>query len=336
MNVAVLILSWNAVVPLQHCLRQVWALDPAPNQVMVVDNGSCDGSAEMVAHTFPLATLIRNGANLGFASGMNVGLRALMAQSVPPDLIILLNQDTLVDTNWLGALINAMRSDPTLGAVGCKILYPDGTIQHAGMFLEHPRAIAQHIGWHERDDGRFDQPTTMEFVTGAALALRRTTLEQVGLFDEGYAQAYFEDVDLLWRIRRVGYRIGYEPRATLVHHESLSLPDPLNRGALYNRGRLRFVFKSYPLEELFGPFATAERHSIIQCARSAEGRVLRWAYNETLTNLTGLVAARQILEPDLPTTTLSRMRTLLHELRQTLAHTLYRQAIMTAEEIRAL
>jgi GT2 family glycosyltransferase len=336
MNVTLLILAWNAVVPLQRCLERVFTLDPAPDQVMVVDNGSHDGSADMVVHAFPTVHLIRNEANLGFGRGMNVGLRALMAQTSPPDLIVLLNQDTLVDVGWLGALTSAMSADPTLGAVGCKIRYPDGRIQHAGLILERPRALAHHIGWYEADDGRFDQPMTMEFVTGAALALRRTTLEQVGLFDEGYAQAYFEDVDLLWRIRRNGYRVGYEPRATLVHHESLSLPDPVTRGALYNRGRLRFVFKSYPLDELFGSFADAERRFAAQHAHLAEGRVLRWAYHESLANVDSLVAARCSLEPELPEVVNVRMRALLHELYQTLIHTLYQQAITTAKEIRAL
>ncbi|PDW04064.1 glycosyltransferase family 2 protein [Candidatus Viridilinea mediisalina] len=336
MKCAVLVLAWNGGDALQACLERVLALEPAADQVMVVDNASHDGSADRVAHHFPTVTLVRNEANLGFSGGMNVGLRALMAQSDPPDAILLLNQDTLVDVGWLGALGNALHKNPALGAVGCKIRYPDGTIQHAGVYLEEPRAIVQHVGWHQADDGRFDQPAEMPFVTGAALALRRSVLEHVGLFDAGYAPAYFEDTDLLWRIGRAGYRVGYEPRATLVHHESLSLPDPLARSALYNRGRLRFVLKSYPLEVLTGPFAEAEQRFIQQHARYAEGRVLRWAYNETLANLAELVATRRTLEPDLHATALPLIHKLLCDMRQALAHALYHQAQDTVTTMRAL
>lgn len=336
MKCVVLILAWNGGDVLQHCLERVLALTPAADQVMVVDNASRDGSADQVARYFPAVTLLRNEANLGFSGGMNVGLRTLMAQPEPPDAVLLLNQDTLVDPGCLAALSSALHENPLLGAVGCKIRYPDGTIQHAGVYLERPRAIVQHVGWHQPDDGRFDQPTEMPFVTGAALGLRRSVLEQVGLFDEGYAPAYFEDIDLLWRIGRAGYRVGYEPRATLVHHESLSLPDSLMRSALYNRGRLRFVLKSYSLEDLLGPFAQAEQRFIQQHARYAEGRVLRWAYNETLASLTDLVVARRAIEPDLPASVLPLMHQLVRELRQALADTLYNQATATAEMVRTL
>jgi GT2 family glycosyltransferase len=336
MRSAVIVLTWNAADAALACLGSLAALDPAPDQVVVVDNASVDGSADRVAEHFPAVTLIRNAANLGFSGGMNVGMRALLAQKAPPEAIILLNQDTLVDTGWLAALTTALEADLTLGAVGCKIRYPDGSIQHAGVTLDWPRAVAHHIGWHEPDTGQHDAPQPMEFVTAAAVALRAEALARVGLLDEGYAPAYFEDVDLCWRLRRAGYRIGYAPAATLVHQESLSLHDELTRSAHYNRGRLRFVLKTYALADLLGPFVAAERDFMHMYGHQPEGRALRWAYAEALAALPDIIAARRALGLDTPDSALPALRNLLVGLRRELSHTLYRRAAACATEIYAL
>ena len=336
MRSAVIVLTWNAAEAALACLASLAALNPAPDQIVVVDNASADGTADMVAGRFPAVTLIRNAANLGFSGGMNVGIRALLAQEHPPEAIILLNQDTLVDAGWLAALTAALDADPDLGAVGCKIRYPDGTIQHAGVTLDWPRAVARHIGWHEIDAGQHDAPRSLEFVTAAAIALRAEALELIGLLDEGYAPAYFEDVDLCWRLREAGYRIGYAPAATLVHQESLSLRDELTRSAHYNRGRLRFVLKTYTLADLLGPFAAAERAFQHECGHLSEGRALRWAYAEALAALPGIIAARRELGVDTPAHAPAALRDLLVGLRRELAHTLYRRAAACAAEIYSL
>jgi GT2 family glycosyltransferase len=336
MRSAVIMLAWNAADAALACLGSLAALAPAPDQVVVVDNASADGTPDLVAARFPAVTLIRNAANLGFSGGMNVGMRALLAQEQPPEAIILLNQDTLVDAGWLAALTAALGADPALGAVGCKIRYPDGALQHAGVTLDWPRAVARHVGWHDPDGGQHDAPRDVEFVTAAAVALRTDALAKVGLLDEGYAPAYFEDVDLCWRLRHAGYRIGYAPAATLVHHESLSLRDELTRSAHYNRGRLRFVLKTYALADLLGPFAAAELAFMREYGHLAEGRALRWAYAEALATLPDTLAARRDLGVDTPADAPLALRSLLVGLRRELAHTLYRRAAACAAEIYAL
>jgi O-antigen biosynthesis protein len=336
MRSAVIVLSWNAADVALSCLASLAALAPGPEQLVVVDNASSDGSADLVAQRFPAVTLIRNQSNLGFSGGMNIGIRALLAQAQPPEVIILLNQDTLVDPGWLGAIDAAFEADPSAGAVGCKIRYPDGSIQHAGVTLDWPRAVAQHIGWHERDDGQYDVPRNFDLLTGAALALRSEALVRVGTLDEGYAPAYFEDADLCWRLRHAGYLLRYEPRATLVHQESLSLRDELTRSALYNRGRLRFVLKTYAFTDLLGPFANVERAFVRQYAHTAEGRVLRWAYAATLDALPGILAARRDLGVDTPASAPVAFHDLLVGLRHDLAYALHRRAIFCADTIASL
>lgn len=335
MSAAVVVLTWNGGDGAMACLAALAALDPAPAAVVVVDNASADGTADRVAERFPAFTLIRNARNLGFAGGMNVGIRHLLDGPEPPEVVALLNQDTVVDPGWLGA-IAAPFAEPAVGAVGCKIRYPDGTIQHAGVTLDWPRALARHVGWHERDAGQHDTPRDVELLTFAAVALRAEALRRVGPLDEGYGPAYFEDLDMCWRLRRAGYALRYEPRATLVHQESSSLRDALARSARYNYGRLRFVLKTYALPDLVGAFAEAEAAFIRRHGHDPEGRALRWAYSETLAALPGIVAARRALEPDLPPEAEAAMADVLKGLRRELAHHFRRRAAACADELLAL
>ncbi|HMQ31299.1 MAG TPA: glycosyltransferase [Chloroflexaceae bacterium] len=335
MSAAVIVLTWNGGDEAVACLAALAALDPAPATVVVVDNASADGTPDTVAAQFPAFTLIRNERNLGFAGGMNAGLRRLLDGPAPPEVVALLNQDTVVDPGWLGA-ITAPFADPAVGAVGCKIRYPDGTIQHAGVTLDWPRALARHVGWHERDAGQHDAPRDAELLTFAAVALRAAALRRVGLLDEGYGPAYFEDLDLCARLRRAGYTLRYEPRATLVHQESSSLRDELARSARYNYGRLRFVLKTYSPRDLRGAFAEAEAAFIRLHGHDPEGRALRWAYSETLAALPGLVAARRELEPDLPAEAEAAMAELVRGLRRELARNFHRRAAACADALLVL
>ncbi len=332
MSSAVLVLTWNGGAEAIACLQQVRQLDPAPDIVVVVDNDSHDGTPEQIAALFPTFVLIRNPDNLGYSGGMNVGVRALLARDPLPDIIVLLNQDTLVDREWLGAIATPF-ADPVVGAVGCKIRYPDGTIQHAGLTLDWPLALSRHIGRYEPDRGQYDTPHDVEFVTFAAVALRRQALERIGLFDEGYRPAYFEDVDLCVRLRRAGYRIRYEPRATLVHREAASQRDYLAHSAVVHRGRLRFVVKTYPLEAITGAFAEAERVFLVQHSHPPECRALRWAYDRTLTELPDILRARRELDPDLPSDALMALHALFLDLQRALNRSERQRLTMRADDI---
>jgi O-antigen biosynthesis protein len=332
MRIAVLVLSWNAADALLACLQALAQQQTPADElfVVVVDNGSDDGAPEQVAAQFPAVHLVRNERNLGFSGGMNVGLATLQSLPEPPEIVVLLNQDTLVDPGWLAA-ISAPFADGQVGAVGCKIRYPDGTLQHAGIALDE-RAVVRHLGAGEPDKGQYDQQREVHFVTGAALALRTSALQQVGVFDEGYAPAYFEDLDLCWRLRLAGYKVVYAPAATLIHQESLSLRDQVQRSAYYNRGRLRFVLKSFPLDVLHTTFLEAEKRWVSEQLWVDEARVLRWAYGETLLSLPEILATRRLLEPGLPETALAQFQSLLHSLHQARTVALRRNALARADQ----
>ncbi len=329
MRVAVVVLTWNAAMAAVVCLESVMRQHKKPNHILVVDNASEDNTIERIRQHYPQLSILRNKRNLGFGGGINVGIRALQALPEPPDLVALLNQDTLLDAGWLEAIIAPFQADPQVGAVGSKILYDDGTIQHAGLYLEWPRAVAQHVGWHEPDRGQYDERQVVAMVTGAAIALRMEALKTVGLFDDGYAPAYYEDADLCWRLQRHGYRIIYAPQETLTHYESLSLRDEFIRSSYYNRGRLRFVLKTYQWTDILGSFAESECSFILEHGHTVEARALRWAYIQTLIHLDEILQARSAFYPALEDEQKHALIQMLYNFKRTLTESLYRRACKT-------
>ena len=298
MKVAVLILTWNGQAVLPDCLQSLTPQLSSERTLLVVDNGSSDESVSCVRQVCPDAALIENGTNLGFSGGVNVGLRSLL-RNPAPEVVVLLNQDTIVAPDWLEQLLEPF-SDPAVGAAGCKLLYPDGTIQHAGAYLEYPRLIAQHIGWHEHDHGQYDETSELEYVTGAALALRMSAIEQVGFFDEGYNPGYYEDSDFIWRLRAAHYRILYTGSAHAVHQESSSTSDQVWRSMVYNRNRLRFMLKTVTSAAFWQDCVPAEHAFIAQHGIGDEARALRWAYLHALIALDDTLQARTALYPEDP------------------------------------
>jgi GT2 family glycosyltransferase len=286
---SVIVLSWNGIEYLGPCLDAVLSQDFADFEVIVVDNGSSDGSASFVAEHYPQVSLIRNERNLGFAAGNNVGMRAATG-----DVLVLLNQDTEVSDGWLEALVGTL-ADPTVGIVGCKLRYPDGTIQHAGGYLHGLRGGTEHVGRHEVDDGKFDRLAEVDYACAAAMAIRRTARELIGPLDEAFFPAYYEDVDWSFRARAAGLRVVYQPSAVVTHHECSTTVDPSSHERQFaaHQGRLRFVFKHFSVERLLHEFGPAELAWVSATEHNEEVMAARRAYLETILSLPEIVAFRQ-------------------------------------------
>ena len=277
MTASVIIPVWNGRAVLEACLEAVLG-QRTPNgsmpEVIAVDNASADGSADFIAAHYPQVRLIHNAYNQGFAGGCNRGL-----EQATGDLLILLNQDTRVQPGWLPELA-AAAADPSAGVVGSKILYPDGkTIQHAGAWIEWPVGLAHHYGYGEPDQGQWDEPRPVEYVTGAAMAFRRSVLEQVGALDEGFWPGYFEDADFCLRIRSAGLNAIYAPRAVVLHHESTSVANEAARSYYYHCGRLRLTLKQLPPQRWVREFAPAESAYLPACVRGQNSFALQLAYS---------------------------------------------------------
>jgi len=290
MRASVIVLTWNGMADLAECLTALRSQEGADLEMIAVDNASSDGSADFVSSIYPEIRLIRSERNVGFAAGNNLGLRVASGE-----ILILLNQDTVVRPNWAHALLAAFDECPASGAVGAKAFYPDGRIQHAGGYVNE-RGEGAHYGYGQPDEGQFEQTRDVDYVTGAAMAVSRKAMEAVGGLDEGFAVAYFEDVDWCYRIREAGFRVFYAPQAVLVHknRSAAAVPGP---ESLYmgQRNRLRFVLKHWPTAQLVEHFCPAERTWLQGLGPGSEVlyAALQRAYLHHLLHLSELVRWRE-------------------------------------------
>jgi GT2 family glycosyltransferase len=251
---SIIILGWGGEPYIAACLAALRRQTYPAMEVIVVDNGSPDRTAEIVARDFPEVRLIRTEQNLGVAGGNNVGLRAARGE-----ICVLINADVEVQPGWLAHLVGAMQADPQIGIAGAKLLYPDGTIQFAGGRIKPPRGYTYHLGWHEPDRGQFDTTTDVDFITGASLAIRRRVLEQIGYEDEKFYPIDYEDPDMSYRARAAGFRVVLVPQAVATHHESSTFKaQGMARRLSLEAGRLRFVCKHWSAEQLKDEFLPAE------------------------------------------------------------------------------
>lgn len=278
------VVSYNSAAWLRRCLRKLLSDAHGHPEVIVVDNASDDDSGTLVAQEFPTVMTIKNPINLGFAGGANVGLGASEAE-----VVVILNPDVEVSASSLNTLVETLLARPDTAIAGAKLLYPDGrTIQHAGGMLSYPLAFGNHRGYGEEDQGQYDEVCEVEYVTGAVFAIRKSILDEIGYFDEGFFPAYFEEVDLCLRARRAGYKVLYVPRAVAIHQESATIgKDTPQSYQFFHRNRLRFVLKHYSDDQLWQDFLLAELLHLRQLTTDVELAALRTAYAENLSVLQG-------------------------------------------------
>jgi GT2 family glycosyltransferase len=214
-----LILAMNQLRMTRETLTSVSALNPAPERVLLVDNGSSDGTAEAVRVEFPDVEVLRLEKNLYFAGGVNEGIRRALSGGAGS--ILLLNNDVVLERSALGLLRSALEADARRAAVSPKIYYYDrpDVIWFAGGLAGAGTGLIRHRGVNMKDGKLRDAPREVDYVSGAAALLSRGALESVGLLDPDYVM-YVEDVDWCARARERGLVLWYEPSAKVWHHVS--------------------------------------------------------------------------------------------------------------------
>ncbi|HKP73405.1 MAG TPA: glycosyltransferase, partial [Pyrinomonadaceae bacterium] len=199
---------------LRSLLREI-DLDDA--EIVVVNNASTDATAQLLARFGSLVRVVNNAENHGFVDACNQGAEASRGK-----YLVFLNNDTVVLPGWLKHLVETIETDSSVGAVGSMFLYEDGRVQEAGAFVWRNGA-AFHYGWGgASDDRRYNFAREVDYCSGASLLIRRDLFEQLGGFDRRYAPAYYEDVDLCFGVRSLGYKVVYQPMSRLVHYEGVT------------------------------------------------------------------------------------------------------------------
>ena len=216
MEVSVVVLNWNRAGLLLECLESLLAQRFRDFEVIVVDQGSSDGSADAVRRRFgERVRLIQNETNLGFAEGCNVGIRESRGR-----WIALLNNDAYADPRWLEEMVRHGRSRPRIGMVACRILrrLERDRIDNVGVAV-YPDGMNRGRGRGERDAGLYEEGHEVFLPSGCACLLDREMLREAGLFDQDFF-AYSEDTDLGIRGRLLGWRCAFAPRAAVYHQYS--------------------------------------------------------------------------------------------------------------------
>jgi GT2 family glycosyltransferase len=237
---SVIIPTWNGRHHLKVCLDSLRDQQFSDFEVIVVDNGSTDGSQSFIREFYPEVVLIELGNNRGFTGACNAGYGLAKGE-----IIVLLNNDTEADPGWLAAIIEAFKNHPGVGIVASKILLFDRRDHfHAAGDYYRLDGIPGNRGVWKQDQGQYDEEGPIFSACGAASAYRRSLIDSIGFLDESF---YFscEDVDISWRAHLAGWQVRYIPSA-IVYHKLKATGGSTTSSYYDGRNFLYLIWKNYP------------------------------------------------------------------------------------------
>jgi N-acetylglucosaminyl-diphospho-decaprenol L-rhamnosyltransferase len=258
-DLSIIIVSWNVRELLRQCLSSIvesLSTDRGgrlSTQLIVVDNGSSDGSAEMIATEFPQIELVANERNLGFTGANNQGIAISDGRYV-----LLLNPDTETVGDALAEMVAYMEDHHRVGALGPQLLHGDGRVQSSrrrfpgfrtafleGTFLQQWFPSSSLLEQYYVLDRADDEIQEVDWVVGACLLMRRTALDQAGPLDETFFM-YSEEMDWCYRVKEQGWTVAYLPTAQVIHHEGKSSEQVLPvRHVQFQRSKVLFFKKHF-------------------------------------------------------------------------------------------
>ena len=238
-KVAIVILNWNGLADTLECLDSLQKIEYPNYAIAVIDNGSKGNDVEIIKKKFgSFVFMIEEEKNLGFTGGSNEGIRWALRSGA--NYILLLNNDSVMDPNFLIELVNIAENDAQIGIAGPKICFYDqpNRIWCAGGRINFWTGITPLIGRDEIDDGRFDHIEEVDFVSGAALLIKEETIRRIGLLNELYF-AYYEEAEWCLKAKKAGFKVVYVPRAIIWHKTHIRKNSELE---MYYMTRNRFIF----------------------------------------------------------------------------------------------
>ena len=248
-KVAIIILNWNSYDDTKECLKSLEMITYPNYEVIVVDNGSQDMSPSRLKNEFLDVHFIINKNNLGFARGCNLGIQEALQRDI--EYILLLNNDTIVKSDFLEPAIQFFKNDGRVGIVGGKIYYyhdPDRIWSVGGKVL-WLRGDFSYPGHGDVDHGQLNEAKEMDFVSGALMLISRVVLEKAGFLPEEYFFGY-EDKEFCIRVARKGFKIFYVPNFAIFHKVGQSYKHSQKNLQIYNGYRNKLIFQKKMLSSV--------------------------------------------------------------------------------------
>jgi GT2 family glycosyltransferase/glycosyltransferase involved in cell wall biosynthesis len=228
-QVSIVILNFNKVHLTIDCLQSIWEHTCGYYyEVIVVDNGSQPDDFQVLSAFEGAYKLLRLDVNRYFGEGNNIGAELAMGE-----FLLFMNNDVVVTPNWLPPLMGAFHDHPNCGAAGPKFVYPNGLLQEAGALLDEEGSSIQIGIFQDPESPRFNCGRVVDYVSAAAVLLRKKIFEKVLGFDFIYEPGYYEDVDLCLKIGQLGLNTYYVPEASVIHHANATTADPKNGFGLH-------------------------------------------------------------------------------------------------------
>lgn len=215
--VSIIIPVFNQIEYTYRCLASIRKYtSDVEYEIIIADDMSTDATAELDKFVTGV-TVCRTAENLGFLKNCNNAARSARGK-----YIMFLNNDTTVTEGWLSSLVDLMERDSSIGMTGSKLVFPDGRLQEAGGII-----WSDGSGWNygrgdDPDDCQYNYVREVDYISGAAIIIRKKLWDQIGGFDERFAPAYCEDSDLAFEIRKAGYKVVYQPLSKVIHYEGVS------------------------------------------------------------------------------------------------------------------
>lgn len=295
--VSVIIPNWNGRQHLVDCLTALRRQTYTNHEVILVDNGSTDGSQDLVRAEFPEVRLVELGTNRGFTGACNAGLSISRG-----DILCLLNNDTEADEQWLERIVNAFRDHPEVGAVATKmLLYDQRDHFHSAGDYYRIDGIPGNRGVWQHDQGQYDREEYIFSACGGAAAYKREMLDDIGFLDDSF---YFscEDIDLAWRANLAGWRVLFMPTAIVYHKLKASGGSGVTGSYYDGRNFLYVIWKNYPtslLRRHWLKIIRAQLQISLEAIRAWRGEAARARLRGQLAGLVALpklLPARRIIQ----------------------------------------
>lgn len=265
--VSIIIPVYNNYLYTYNCLKSLnnKVNDSINFEIIVVDDASVDETSKMLEVISGISVII-NQENLGFIRSCNIG-----ASEAKGQFLCFLNNDTRILDGWLENLLSAIEEDETVGAVGSKLIYPDGRLQEAGGIIWQDASGWNYGRFNSPDEPEYNYVREVDYCSGASLLVRKELFQSLGGFSETFVPAYYEDTDVCFSIRKLGYKVLYQPKSEIIHYEGVTSGTSIESGVKkyqeVNREKFRFKWQNELSQHFVSSGENADR-----AARRLQGK----------------------------------------------------------------